>query len=293
MILEDSRFQSAAAVSAAHKLISRDNVDILIACESPSGSAVAPIADSAGKLMITVFASAQEIAIGRHHSFLHWTLPSAEAVKAVELLRRNNVNKLVIFEENHSGALALGNALRTELEKTDIKHHTITFLSSERNFNDIIARAKSENPDGYMILTLPPAVNVLVRRLNELDTTTKRFSIEVPAFIEDKSIFEGVEFVDVYEGDPEILEAYRQRYKTENVYGVAFAVDAMMLVDHIITNHYNEHNTMPGGTEMADALLALQNWSGAVGPVIIDSEGRIQSNAVIKIIRNGKAEVVK
>ncbi|MCL2017268.1 MAG: ABC transporter substrate-binding protein [Alphaproteobacteria bacterium] len=293
MILEDSRFQSSTAVSAAHKLISKDNVDILFACESPSGSAVAPIADKAGKLMMTIFASAQEVAVGYKHSFLHWTSPNAEMAKAVELFNKNKVKKLLIFEQNHSGTKALGDALREELAGTKIEYKTSIIMSDERNFGDIVAKAQAEKADGYMIIVLPPPVNMLIKKLNEVGDTTKRYSVEVPALVEDKSIFEGVEFADVYEGTPEILDAYRTKYKTDNVYGVAFAFDGMMMIDKVISDWYRVYGTLPTGTEISESLLKLENWNGAVGSVKIDNEGRIHSKAVIKVIKNGKPEIVK
>lgn len=293
LIVEDDGFQAARAASAAHKLININKVDAVIACSAVSGSAAAPIAAADHKFILTVIASEADIAKQSKYSFLHWPTPAKEAEKLLEILAENNAHKVIFMVENHPGAKALGNAAIKAAEKAGFQVREYNFMSSERNFTDIILKADSEKADMWVLLTLQPGINIIGKRMQELGIKTPYTTEEMPAFMEDKSMFEGVKFIDVYDGHPELMRRYAEQYKTDNLYGVAFAYDAMVIIDKLSDTFYKQNQHLPNSDELAEAMQNMQGHAGAVGPVTVSEDGILESAAVIKKVENGKIVPLK
>lgn len=287
-IFEDDGFQPARAASAANKLINIDKVDALITCSAVSGSAAAPIAAAKQQFIMTVIASEAKIASQSPYSFLHWPSPSKEANKLLELFAKKNAQKIAFFIENHPGAKALGDAAIAATKKSGREAIEYNFMSTERNFTDIVLKADAQKADMWVLLTLQPGINLIGKRIAEQGIKTPYTTEEIPTFMEDKSMFEGVEFVDVYDGEPEFVQRYMEKYQTNNLYGVAFAYDSLMIINHLASNFYLQEKRLPDSNELASALQNMTGYSGAVGPVQVDKNGILQTEAVIKKVENGK-----
>lgn len=287
-IFEDDGFQPARAASAANKLINIDRVDALITCSAVSGSAAAPIAAAKQQFIMTVIASEAKIASQSPYSFVHWPSPSKEAEKLLELFAKINAHKIVFFVENHPGAKALGDAAIAATKASGRKAIEYNFMSTERNFSDIVLKADAQNADMWVLLTLQPGINIIGKRIAELGIKTPYTTEEIPTFMEDKSMFENIEFVDVYDGEPEMIRQYMEKYQTNNLYGVAFAYDSLMIINQLAGEFFHREKRLPNSEELASALRNLKGYSGAVGPVIVDKDGILQTEAVIKKVENGK-----
>lgn len=287
-IFEDDGFQPARAASAANKLINIDKVDALITCSAVSGSAATPIAAAKHKFILTVIASEAKIASQSPYSFLHWPSPSKEAEKLLELFAKKKAQKIIFFVENHPGAKALGDAAIAAAKASGRETIVYNFMSTERNFTDIVLKADAQNADMWVLLTLQPGINIIGKRIAELGIKTPYTTEEIPTFMEDKSMFENIEFVDVYDGEPEIIQQYIEKYQTNNLYGVAFAYDSLMIINQLSGDFYEREKRLPDSNELASALQNMTGYSGAVGPVIVDKDGVLQTQAVIKKVEKGK-----
>lgn len=292
-VWEDDGFQAARAASAANKLINIDKVDVVITCSAVSGSAAAPIAAAKHKFILTVIASEAQIAAQSPYSFLHWPSPSKEAEKLFELLDKNKAEKVVFFVENHPGAKALGDAAIAATKASGRKSIEFNFMSTERNFNDIVLKADAEKADMWVLLTLQPGINIIGKRIQEMNIQTPYTTEEIPTFMEDKSMFEGKEFVDVYDGNPELMQRYMEKYNTKNLYGVAFAYDSLMIINQLAEDFYQKNKSLPDSKALVEGLQNLKGYAGAVGPVTVDENGILQTEAVIKKVENGQIVPLK
>lgn len=288
IIYEDDGFQAARAASAAHKLINVDKVDAIIACSAVSGAAAAPIAAASKKFMLTTIASETDIARQSPFSFLHWTPPVVEGRLTMKLLHEKDVKKIVLFTENHPGAEAISDGILEAGKGSGIEIVPINFMSTERNFTDIVLKAQRENADMWVLITLQPGINLIGKRMQELNIKVPYTSSEIPTFMEDKSMFEGVKFVDVFDGDPQMLERYKAKYQTDNTYAAAFAYDTMVILDKLVKNFYAQNQRIPNSEELARAMANLSEHRGVVGRVTIDNDGILQSEAAVKTVKNGK-----
>ena len=53
------------------------------------------------------------------------------------------------------------------------------------------------------------------------------------------------------------------------------------------TNLYRKNKRVPTSDEVADYLLQLKGYNGAVGELVIDTNGIVLSPAVVKQIKDG------
>lgn len=286
MIYEDDAYQPAKAAMAANKLTSVDKVSALITCSAISGSAAVSIAGKNKTFMIGVIASAREIAENNKYGFLHWTPAAQEAKQALKILQENNVKKLVIFELQHPGLKAINDGLTPALQAAGIDFKTFTFMPTERDFATLVDKANTEHADMWMLLSVSPTVDLIIKNMKDKGIMTPYTSIEVPSLVEDKSLFEGVSYVDTFDGMPEILDQYRAKYHTQNVYGVAFSYDAMMIINTLIAQFYTDQKRLPTADDLVNQMHALKNYTGAVGKIEVLENNMIDSNAVIKKIIN-------
>ena len=293
LIVEDDANQLANAAKIANKLTNIDNVDVLFSCSSNSGSAAVTYSKNNKRFMITVIASAKEIAAESPYSFLHWTSPEKESEKALEIFKKNDVKKVVVFEIIHGGAETLSDALTKILGENGIDSARYKFQMGERNFNDIVLKASREDADVFMILALPPSIDIIVKTLKQKGIETPYTSMEIPTLIEDRAAFEGVEFVDVTDGELEVIDNYKKKFNTENTYGVAFAYDAIMIINKMINEFFMDNSRIPNSEEMTEKLLNMKEHFGAVGKVTVNPNRMLSSEAVIKKIINGKPITVE
>lgn len=288
LIVEDDAFQAAKVANAAQKLINVDKVDAIVTCSAVSGSVAAPIAAAAQKFMFTTIASEAKIAQQSKYSFLHWTSPLTEGKETLRLLNENGAKKIVLFVEVHPGAQALAKGVSDVAQEAGIEVEEISFLSSERNFTDIVLKAQEKQADMWVILSLQPGINLIGKKMQEQGIKIPYTTEEIPTFMDDKSMFEGVKFVDVYDGNPQMLARYKAKFATENTYAVAFAYDTMVILDKIISDFYAKNKRIPNSDELAESLSTMPEHNGVVGKVTIDSDGILQSSAAVKTVHDGQ-----
>ncbi|MCL2439641.1 MAG: ABC transporter substrate-binding protein [Alphaproteobacteria bacterium] len=292
LIVEDDGYMPARAAMAANKLVSVDRVNALITCSAISDGSAATIANRSGTPLIAVNSSVLETATSGKYGFLHWSLPAAQAKKSMQLLRENNVRRMVSFVLQHPGAIAIHEGL-LEAAKGEIDITTISFVGTERNFGPIVDKAMLEKPDMLMILTVSPTADLLMRVIGEKRITTPITSIEVPNFVENKSIFEGMVFVDAAEGDAALITAYKSKFKTDNTYGVAYAYDATMIFARVFGDFWRTHGRIADSDEVVEAIRGLTGYVGAVGAIKVLPNNLIESEAAIKKVVDGKVVVIE
>lgn len=284
MIYEDDSYIPAKAAVAAQKLTSVDKVNALITCSAISGSAAVAIAGQNKTFMIGVIASAPEIANATPYSFLHWTQPHEEARQMLKILKDNSVKKVVTFELNHPGMSAIKNGLSQVLKENGIEEVTYTFQPTDRDFNMLVDKAKSDGADMWVLLTVSPSMEIIIKNMKDKNIQVPYTSIEVPSLMSDKSLFEGISYVDTYDGDPMVLKQYMDLYNTTNVYGVAYSYDAMNIIHTLVNNFYKTNGRLPDAEELVKDMQNLKDYAGAVGPIDVLPNGMINSRAVIKKI---------
>lgn len=293
LIFEDDVFQPSKSAMAANKLINLDRVNVIVTCSAVTGSTIAAIVEKSKTPMIALYTSDTNTIKNNPHIFMIDSSPSEQGRKMVDLLQKQGVKKVAILAFQHTGAQALTENVINAAKETDIAITTHVFLPSERNFDQILENVVAEKPDMLMVLTVSPQADIIMKRLKEKQITIPVTSIDIPSLIENKSIFEGVTYVAVADGDPKMLEAYKVKYQTNNIFNVATAYDAASMIRLVVEQFYEANGRIPMGDAFVEGLHNLKTYHGAAGILTIPQDRFIAAPVAVKKIVDGKEVVVE
>ncbi|MEX1014546.1 MAG: ABC transporter substrate-binding protein, partial [Candidatus Paceibacterota bacterium] len=290
VIFEDDQLRPSETATAANKLVNIDNVDVLISTTSGSGNVISPIANENQVLHIGI-ASDANIANG-FYNFIHWTPPSEENKVFIEELKRRDITKLGIFEVNQQGVAAVTNDLEEKLEGTGIEVVTKqAFNFGETDFRSIISKARDGGAEIYLLLAFSPEVEILARQIKEIGIETPLTSIESFEFTEQKDLFEGEWYVNGADPSDSFANEFELRAGTSPTPGAANGYDAFNLI--VSASENIRQSTKPTSDQIIEELLKINNFSGALGDLYINEDGIVISEAVVRMIQDGKPVTIR
>lgn len=294
LVFEDDQFKPSTGVSTASKLINVDKVSALISFGSPVGNVVSPIAEKAQITHLNDFASAPSVADGKYN-FIHYTPAYEDSRLFIAELQKRGIKKIVFFgQTDNPGASAIINAFEKDIQSTDIKVlSTQKFNTGTRDFKTQISQVKSLNPDVYVLEATSPELEILTKQLREAGITTPVTTMECFEFSDQLSLFEGMWYVNGADPQEWFVEKYQKTYNEDPKFGAANGYDALNLLVQA-TEKAGDGKTIPTSTQIRDALAQTQNFNGAVGNNLsMDSNGLVDSKAVVRMIKDGKPVTIK
>lgn len=283
-IIEDNALEIKRAALVNQKFFSVDNVDAIIDFSSVVGLTTSPLAEKNKVIHISANASDAKVAGGKYN-FIHWTQPKYEVEKLAEKIVKDKFDNIVIFTGVDPAWIEMSQNLQDLLAKHKIKFTEFRTNNQERDFNLLLKKAATTKPELYVLFEYSPALDIILKRLQEAKNTVPVTSVEAFSFLDDKSVIEGFWYTDAAELKPEYIEKFTTHNKSENVFSVGNAYDAAMLVVYAFEHAENKETAV-------DELLKLKEYDGVVGRIIQDENGIFNSNAVLKRIINGKPVVV-
>jgi len=287
LVVEDDGFDIAKTASAVNKFIGVDKVIAFMTMGSGGGNVGTPIAEREQVIHMGM-ASDPNVAKGEF-SFTHWTQPEQEVEVFVRELARRNLSKVALISVNQQGYKAITDEFKKEIEGTDIRVvYETTFNPGLSDFKTIIARAEQAQPDVIYLGTFDPETTILATQLREMGVTTPLTSIESFGLVADPSVLEGQWFVDSVVPTGSFLSGYRDVYGIEPGPAAGNAYDIVKLLA-IAVEDVADEGQQPEPATVAAALHTISRYSGALGPLEIDSDGVITSEPSVKVIKNGKA----
>ncbi len=284
-IYEDDRLDNKLSASAAQKLINIDNVDAIISFTSGTGNVINPMAESA-KVVHFGIASDANIANG-NYNFIHWTQPPEEGRVFVKKLQEEGVKSISVIELNHPGTNAIVDGLEMHISGSGIAITGIhKFNFGDTDFKNMILKIKQENPEMIFIGAIAPEMDLIVKQLNELNVDIPLTSIELFEYTDNPELFNGYWYVQAADPMDSFNQKFAVRFGENAKPGAGNVYDCVnMLVD--------AYETM-GGTEkpttniVVAKLRTIKEFAGAMGSLTIDAQGIVNSQAVIKEVRNGE-----
>lgn len=290
-IWEDNQLKLPQTVSAAQKLIGLDKVDVLITCLSNHGQAVSPIAEKNKVLHFSV-ATDPAVADGKYN-FIVATSPERETQKLVNELLKRRVKKIDAVIMNAQGPALIFDIFKKQAEKNGIKVNQI-FQSNagERDYRLIISKINDNKPDIIMVMLQMPEIDIFLRQLQQSGSKIPFTGIETFSYLRDKSLAEGMYYVDAAGPITGFIEKFQAQTGNDSTdYG-----EYLYAVLQILTNAYEalpaDYKSLPSQVS-AKIIEITGGLETAIGPVNINKNGVVDSDAVVKKIQNGKAVVVE
>lgn len=285
-VFEDDKFDPATGASTANKLISIDKVDALISFGSPVGNAVTPLAEQNQVLHVGI-ASDLNIAKG-DYNFIHWTPPYEEAKTLVAEMQRRGIKKVIMFEQNQPGVLAVTTAFRKDLAGTDIELvASEKFNTGETDFRSLISKVKNTVADIYLLEATSPEIEILTNQLREAGIKTPITSVESFEFSDQPNLFEGMWYVNAADQGNAFTTKFTTTYGEGPKLGGGNAYDIIKMIVYAAEKAGNGKEK-PAAEQLRDEFSRIKNFNGAMGILNLDPDGLVVTKAVVRMIQNGQ-----
>jgi len=285
-VYEDDQFDLKTASLVTEKLVNINNVDAIISIFSGTGRVVSGISKENDVLHIAI-ASDPEISKGELN-FVHWTPVEKESKVYVDQLLEDNIQNITFFVSNSAGTKLYYDYVREHIESTNITIINEFFINpKEKNFRTILEKGKNDNSKMFAFFVMSPEIEVLTKQLKELGITKPISSIggifETSQEIE---LFEGQWYINTAEPNQVYLNKYKEEFGVVAPIGSAHVYDALSLIIESYENTKNDNYLASG------YLKGINDYLGALGRLDVLESGIIDSDAIVKVIRDNVAVVL-
>jgi branched-chain amino acid transport system substrate-binding protein len=295
LIYEDERGEAKTAVSIVNKLLSSDNVDVLIGGASSSiAASIIPITSNNKKVLISPYATAE--ALFKEDNYFYSLLPSDsyEGLFMSEYVASQKIDSIGILYVNNDYGVGLVSSFTKGLQKENINIlFSEGYSEGEANFRTQISKMKQL---GVKVIYMPGYYAETSRILKQVKELGGDFKIlgssnfYDPKFLE-QSEADGVVFCypsfdnateDVYKS---FVNNYSSQYKQEPD---AFAIqgyNSFKLVEKIILE-----NDSKDKIDFDAAMKKIKDFQGVNGVINFAFNGSAIKNFTIMEIKDGKFE---
>jgi branched-chain amino acid transport system substrate-binding protein len=289
VIYEDSASETEKAVTAANKLIEVDQVDVLFCQLSGDCSAIAPIAQRKGIVLIG-FTSTPGFTKTGDYIF---------SIRGDSIYLGQDIGSFVNERYSKAAVFNLNNPTMTGayqgFQKTFKKE--IVFSSSHDDktidFKTELTKAKEKNPDVLVFISRYQSVSLLVKQARELGMNQQIISvqgIDTRSFLESTgNLSEGILYgtAMVYEDtkNPELQKAlvkYKELYQESMPLYSAEGYDATRLLNSVVNKGASNSE------EIRDQFFKVKAFPGLSGSITFDETGLVLKEYHMFIIREGK-----
>ncbi|OHA20522.1 MAG: hypothetical protein A2849_00830 [Candidatus Taylorbacteria bacterium RIFCSPHIGHO2_01_FULL_51_15] len=302
LIIEDSKCNGKDATSAAQKLINIDKVQIILGgfCSSESIAAT-PVAAAAKVALFSPGSSSPDLTGISPYFFRNYPSDASQGKVLAEAAVAKGWKKVAFLQEQTDYALGVFKAFSarfTELGGTIIKEEV---PSNTIDFRSVLSKLKTANADAFFLdpQTLPVAERVFKQMQDLKWKPVLMFNDVVGGAPETlatyKDLMEGALTAE-FTADPnnpkftKLLAEYKTKYGVDLLYASSYGpteYDAVYLIKTGIEAVGNN------GEKFAVWSRTVKDWEGASGKTTIGADGDRIGGHTLKIVKDGKAEVMK
>ncbi len=286
LVIEDDATNIAQSASAANKLASIDKVSVIISVTAGTGSAVAPIADANKIVHVCVACADKKIAFG-DYSYISSVLPEDEAKRWFEEAMLASPQTIGLLTMNHPGVNAITDEVKRQAKEKGVRIvFEERFDGTNRDFKTIVLKAKEANADIYYLQTLPPALDIIGKDINDLGLRNVAGGAGTFTIGANLRLFEGNWYTEAMVTDGEFQNRFASLHPETrfNIRTAPFGYDIFNIVVLGIESD--------GG--LVSYLKNLGGYSGIVGNLSKDADHNyIKAIPGIWKIENGQALPIK
>ena len=283
VVFEDVQVDPKMAANAAQKLINIDKVDAIIDAYAPIGNTIAPLAEKAKVVHINI-AFNPKAAEGLYN-FIDFTTPDTSTRAFLTEMKNRGLKTLGIFRLNNPGIIAVYDSVKKLSPEYGISIVSDEqFQPGERDFKNIIIKSTQNKADIYALLSIPPELDVLSKQMSDLNikNQTSIIYFELSA---NKSLYEGLWSIGFGGADKSFEKEFKEKFNKDLSFGVPNSYDSFNIIVKVAES-YKEKEKLT--TEfIANGIMKLKEIDGVLGKLKIDPEGIIDSNVLVKIVKNG------
>jgi len=180
LIIEDSQSDNANTLKATQKLISSDNINLILGPTWGDSffSAIKDISNNNKILFISSSSAIESLPEDHNYFFSTYYPQNTELQKIVDFIKDNNYNNVVLLNDQDMFNTTVTNLLESKLKEDKIKiNKRIQIPLNSKDYKSIVLDLKNENPDlVYVNLFNPGDYGELIKLSKELDFDIKLLS---------------------------------------------------------------------------------------------------------------------
>ncbi len=282
-IWEDSRFDSATALSAFQKLTRIDNVDFLISFGGATCQALNQKAQESKIIHLAAGCNTAEFKNSNSFNFRMDVNESIAAEKTVAYLKSLNHRSIAFLYINNSWAGTIVERTKAAALRDGLAVVAeVPFDSKNLDIGTSLARIRKARPDALFMLSLPDITAVVLRRINEAHLEVPLYSnisVENPEVIKQAATFaDGIVYLSV-KPDPSSAQNFPDFYK-EFPQGNPFAAwgyDSVLLLSYALKQQHPQN-----------ALQQMKGFVGAFNSYTFNQQGELSLRYELREIENGE-----
>lgn len=296
VIFEDEKSTTEGLVSAFQKLISIDNVPVVVGFMSSNGSlAAAPIANDKKVVMLSTLSGSDDLKNAGDYVF---RIREKSATHGKEMARyiKNilGLNNVAIYYANAANGISYVDAFRKEFTSLG---GTIVFdekyIEKSNDFRSDLLKMKVVNPEAVYIAGVATEMAQILVQAKDVGINTKWFAsagAENPKLIEvakgnaEGLIFTTPAFNPEQEGGSiqKFTEAYEQKYGELPNFAAANGYDGVMLVYQVMKKYGYDAESIKKG------LYTTKDFPGVGGTFSFDEFGEVEKEIMFKVVKDGQ-----
>lgn len=299
-IYEDSKAIGKDAASATQKLISVDNVSVIIggivSAETLSG---APICEQNKVVWLSPTSSAPAITNAGDYIFRNWPSDNIEGSKMADFMyQKKAIKKVAILQVRNDYGEGI---IKVFKDRFNGQGGQVTaedkYDQNETMFRSILTKVLASKPEALYCIGYYTDVALISKQVRELNNSLPIFAtttIEDPQFIKiGGAAVEGVIYplasgYNAESTDP-VVQTFKKNfhaaYNEDPGFVAAQCYDCVNIIKKSIEAGKGE-----SGTEIKSEIYKIKNFQGTTGITSFDQNGDVVKEIKFKVVRNGKFE---
>jgi branched-chain amino acid transport system substrate-binding protein len=295
IIYEDSKSDPKDGVSALQKLMTIDDVKVVLSQQSSVVLALSPIANSNKVILMDVGSTTPLYSSPDDFTFRSSYPASYFAREIAFLLNKKNIQSIGILHVDNDYGLAMANAYKNNFNGKVVAEEK--FSQDSADFRTQLEKIKSANPEVIVYTAQSTQAGSLLKQKKELGlkqpTYTDFYSIEYPAVLQTagdaaNGIIYAAQNYDINSSNP-VFKDFNNDFVKK--YGVisnplsAQSYDAVMILAFVM----NQCSELENTECIKNQLFEVQDFPGIIGPVSFDKNGDVKERPVaLKTVKNGE-----
>lgn len=290
LIAEDGKCTGADAASAAQKLITVDQVDVIVGGQcSGETLAIAPIAESAEVVMVSPLSSSPDVTQAGDFVFRNYPNDALKTKAMAAYFEQEGWENVAIISENTDFSVGFRSSL-----VQDVGEDTFVFDElvepNTKDFRTLITRLNDVDFDVIVANAYPTVIAALLQQLREFGFEQPVISNDAGDTIETISLAgdaaEGFMVINIENISADSSFGQKvSEYAIEPQMGLVYislSYDAMGVLAEAIENVGTE------GTAIRDYLYSLDGYDGVIGTFSFDDNGDVEGlSYALKEVQDG------
>lgn len=295
IIYEDSKADPKTGVTAIQKLISHDNIQVVIDNSISSVAlAMVPIAERNKIVLLSTGSTNPKLSGISPYFFRIWNSDAFEGKLCAEYAyNKLGYTKYSILYVNNDYGVSLEKVFKNEIEQ--LGGEIIVSKSFQQNsidFKTQLLKIKMAKTQAIYLVGYSKEISRVLLQIKELEITEQiigTVTVEDQQIIEiAKDAAEGVIYPFPEEPDPkkpiaaEFKKSYKEEYHEKPAITCDVGYDAVFLIKKAI-----EARNKYSGTAIKEGLKSIQDYCGASGIITFDKNGDVSKPMIFKTIKKG------